>query len=181
MNIQELITRPETITEKSNRLIDIIHEVCGVDLMKRTRKEQYVSARMSYIKIMRDNGLGWSMIGRLLERNHATIIHNYKTFDVFVKHVPNFKENHLIIDLKFKEYENIYRDLEEIKLKTQVETLKSRIKELDSHNNVLKKQIDLKENKIDRLSPLIEILKERVPQGDEKQIALKLNRFFNGL
>lgn len=76
---------------KNEKLIKLISDTLEVDLMKETRVREYVYARFVYSKIMRDKGFSLSYIGNTINKDHSTIIHALKQFEL-LKNYEDFKK-----------------------------------------------------------------------------------------
>lgn len=64
-----------------NKIIKIINDTFNVDIVSKTRKQDYVDGRMIYYRILRDLGYGYQPIARTLNKDHSTIIHGIRAFD----------------------------------------------------------------------------------------------------
>ena len=62
-------------------LTNIIEEYLNVNLHDPTRKQENVTGRMIYYKILREHKYGYQAIARTLGKNHATVIHAINTFN----------------------------------------------------------------------------------------------------
>jgi predicted nuclease with TOPRIM domain len=121
----------------------IVEEFYSLDITTKTRERNYVEARAMYYKIVRDNTkLSLEVIGKSVNRNHATVLHGIKT-------LSNWIDTEIIIKARY------------ILLKDQIEEIKSiasnrnLIKEVDQdllleytnlnrrHQEVLKENISL--------------------------------------
>lgn len=59
------------------------------DLTGRGRETQFVEARSVFVKLMRERGLSFPMIGRLLgNRDHSTIINLHNKFEIYHTRSP---------------------------------------------------------------------------------------------
>ena len=76
---------------KADKLIKLISDTLEVDLMKETRVREYVYARFIYAKIMRDKKFSLTYIGNTINKDHATIIHALKQFEL-LKNYDDFKK-----------------------------------------------------------------------------------------
>jgi len=121
----------------------IVEEFYSLDITTKTRERNYVEARAMYYKIVRDNTkLSLEVIGKSVNRNHATVLHGIKT-------LSNWIDTEIIIKARY------------LLLKDQIEEIKSiasnrnLIKEVDQdllleytnlnrrHQEVLKENISL--------------------------------------
>tara|TARA_R100000951_G_scaffold32887_1_gene27963 strand:+ start:1735 stop:2178 length:444 start_codon:yes stop_codon:yes gene_type:complete len=88
---------PEVKDKKTN--IDdikiIIQEESGLDnILKNTRKRNYVDARRIYYHILRNyHYLSLDKIGKLSgNRNHATVLHGLRNVDFLIKYDPDLSK-----------------------------------------------------------------------------------------
>ena len=78
----------------------------------RSRKRVIVDARRLYCGLLRNLfGLTFHEIANILNKNHATIIHNINKHDIFVKILKSYKKNYEEIESSLMlgdNYENTY-------------------------------------------------------------------------
>ncbi len=181
MKREELIIRDETISETKERLKSVIESVYKIDICRKTRRRDYVSARTTYVQIMRDMGLGVEEIGRSIGKHHSTVLHNTKCFHDYYKFDKRFKKFHNIILEKFYAEENTVIELKVEELEKHTLSLNLKLKELDSQKKSLESKIQSLENEKLKNKSIHELINERVKPGTEERIYYKLNRFFNGI
>ena len=93
---------------KHEKLIELINQTLGVDIKKETRIREYVYARFIYAKIMRDKGFSLSYIGNTINKDHSTIIHALKQFELLKKY-DDFKKMYNKVKIAvYKEERPIY-------------------------------------------------------------------------
>lgn len=74
--------RREDILEEGLEVISLLTNVPKEKILTNTRLQSIVTARRFLYYYMKTKyKLGWSTIGRLVKRNHATIMHSYKYID----------------------------------------------------------------------------------------------------
>lgn len=162
-------------------LLEVVNMTTGLDIKKKTRKREYVNARMVFVHILRSKGHPYTHIADFLGVNHATIIHSQRKAEWFVKTEPEIRELFKICnDMHQKTY---YSDrqlaMDEIisslyKKDEEIEQLSLRIQQLESE---LKRKIKHES----RLEEMFAVLQNRVPLGREKELTIKFNRLINGL
>lgn len=62
-------------------ILDIVCEkldVCGADLRNRSRKKELIAAKRIIIYVMKKRGFSSTYIGKFLNCDHTTVIHNFK-------------------------------------------------------------------------------------------------------
>ena len=64
-----------------NKIIKLINDTFNIDIVSKTRRQDYVDGRMIYYKILRDLDYGYAPIGRTLYKDHSTVIHAVRAFD----------------------------------------------------------------------------------------------------
>ncbi len=173
--------REETILEKSDRLLSIVESVYSLDLKIKSRKREYVSARISYCVMLRDLGFGYAKIGKIVGKCHATIIYYYNLFDAYEKTDNRFRKFHEKILYQFHKDDVTIFDVEKLELESKVNILNLRVKELDSHNANLTYKLERIEEYNKKNESMHRLINQKVTPETEKEIELKLNRFFNGL
>jgi hypothetical protein len=86
----------------------IINEVFVTDIDLNSRDRNSVDGRKAYSKILRDVGLSYLQIGRTLNKNHATIIHYYKSCNHLVEYDSVFKKKfNLVVNDFFEKNKNL--------------------------------------------------------------------------
>lgn len=155
------------------------HFECDID--KPCRERRYVNARMTFAYIMKKRGYRLSSIGRMLVKNHATIIHYLKNVEWYLKTDAKFRENFNRV------YQDTYLNDEPIHLldtdalMKEVFSLRKENKSLSSLVESLKKeQIESKRDR-ERFSDIFEMVRERTHEGSEEQVLKKLNTMYNGI
>lgn len=63
------------------KLTGIINETFDVDISEISRKREIIDARKIYSKILRDRGYSYEVIGKSINKDHATIIHYMSSID----------------------------------------------------------------------------------------------------
>ncbi len=64
-----------------HKIIKLINSTFNIDIVRQTRRQDYVDGRMIYYKILRDLDYGYTPIGRTLHKDHSTVIHAVRAFD----------------------------------------------------------------------------------------------------
>jgi hypothetical protein len=67
--------------EIKTKILNTIQKVTGVDITTKTRKYEFIEARMIYYKLLRDRGYSLQEIGDTLDKNHATVLHGINVFN----------------------------------------------------------------------------------------------------
>ena len=170
----------ETKTQKQKRLLNIVNTVYQLDVKRKDRSEMYVLARASYCKILRDdlNKYSYMSIGESINKHHASVMHSYRKFSYYKKFFPSFRISHNMVLAEFGNADAKEYMLSLEKLKQENKVLKSRIKELHSHNSKLSYELEKKRSKNNTLHEMID---QRVKSTKIKEVEDKLNRLLNGV
>lgn len=95
------------LVKKITAMADYLINEKGVNLLKKSRKTEYTFARFAFIAIIKDRYLtdskGWTIIGRILGKDHATIWHGY---NVHLQEIEYNNEDYLIIFNKIETFIN---------------------------------------------------------------------------
>lgn len=92
-----IIPKPNKLNKKTsiNDIIKIIQEESGLkNILKDTRKRNYVDARRIFYHILRNyHRLSLDKIGKLAgNRNHATVLHGLRSVEFLIKSDPSIGE-----------------------------------------------------------------------------------------
>ena len=79
----------------------IVNDVFLVDIEIESRKRDVVDARKIYSKILRDSGYSYELIGKTINKNHATIMH-------YVKNIEHLMTYDQIIKNKYVDCKNVF-------------------------------------------------------------------------
>lgn len=143
---------------KIDELLSIISNEYDTDIFSKSRERECVEARAIFSKILYSyHGMGYSKIGRILKKNHATIYHYIKNFEDWIKYDE-------ILKSKYFNILNVYsRGLD---IKDVEETNKIWYK-----NIILSTKVEKLENK---MSSRLHALLDRVPKDKESIVYERL-------
>ena len=86
-----------------NQIIKDVQDETGIDLLENTRQRENVYARNVVFKLARElTLLSLSKIGKALNKDHATVIHGIKQFEVIRMYEPQFYAVYLNIKGKYE-------------------------------------------------------------------------------
>jgi hypothetical protein len=175
------VNQIETLEKKEQKLKAIVNAVFCLDLSTPTRLRSYVYARMVYCDILKELGYGSSKIGRILNVNHATIHHYWKTLHEVFRFDADLKDKYYRVREEFYNSDDPVYENNNIELKNEVISLRIKIKELSLAYSRL--ELDNEELKKDdkKVGNLIQMVKQRTRPNTEKEIEIKLARFYNGV
>jgi len=91
----------------------IVNDVFLVDIEIESRKRDVVDARKVYSKILRDSGYSYELIGKTINKNHATIMHYVKNIEHLISYDQILKNKY--VDCKNIFLENKKSILEQVK------------------------------------------------------------------
>ena len=80
--------------EIKNKILNTIQKVTGVDITTKTRKYEFIEARMIYYKLLRDRGYSLQEIGDTLDKNHATVLHGINVFNDIKDYDKDLREKY---------------------------------------------------------------------------------------
>ena len=80
-------------TQITNQLKKVIKEITGVDINEVSRKREIIEARAVYYKILKqiDKKKSLKSIGASVGKDHATVLHSLKNYDMFEQFNPTLK------------------------------------------------------------------------------------------
>jgi len=179
------------IASKVNALKRIVDYEFSVNLNHRNVRSRHASQAMRvFSKILSDKGLSEKSIGKSISRDRTTIIHHLNKVDVEIKTYPEFRERYESCVSKFEEVlRNVEADDNDITgLVNEVHTLrdendiyKKTIDELKAKNRVLLADLRAIKGDDNRVADIQDMIRQRVPVGEEKEYHDKISRLFNGV
>tara|TARA_R110002124_G_scaffold111950_2_gene265921 strand:- start:1477 stop:1938 length:462 start_codon:yes stop_codon:yes gene_type:complete len=130
----------------------IIREICSrynvewTSILSKNRKRVIIDARRLYCGLLRSVfGLTFHQIGKILNKNHATIVHNVKIHDNFVRILKSYKRNYEEIESMFYLNENYYEH-EVLSVERKMDLLSARLNSLIEKKNEYKLKIKKQKN-----------------------------------
>jgi|TARA_B100002052_G_C15887171_1_gene602072 intein/homing endonuclease len=127
--------------EKIKSEISARYDLPWAAIEGKTRIRKVIDARRLYSGILRDLfSLSYHRIGKILNKNHATIIHNMQQHEFFVKNLKSYKKNYEDIERLLMIDSNYY--IHEIKeVERQMDDLADRLNDLIEKKNNYKLKI----------------------------------------
>lgn len=162
--------------EQVRRLADICHITFDADVFAKCRERKFVDARITFSKLLNEQGLGCSDIGRILGRNHATVLHYFHRGEELLEVDPKFRKKFVMVREEYAGEDPVYYytapDLRKkfMELRTEYEYLQRRIQEMKD---------EARDDK--RLQDIFNVIRYRTKRGKEEEALLKINRLYNGL
>jgi hypothetical protein len=176
MNKLETHRKTQAITLKN-----IVNSVYELDLMDKCRRREYTDARLTFMSIMYDEGYGYTAIGRMIGKNHATIIHCLKSLDWMLKNEKSFISKYHIVKEVYNSHDMLLEHKSSLQLKNLLILANNQIKMLNLDNASLKDECKSFREREGRFSSLFELITERTKDKDIPVIHRKLNTIYNGL
>lgn len=132
----------------SNIVKSSIHDFFKIDINQKTRKREVVEARFMFYELCRKNQMSLAQIGRFVGKDHATVLHGTKRFeilcDVDVEFKNNFQALKSIVD--FRSSRKVVPKLSGKSLSHQLADALRLIEKLEDEIDTLKIQIAKCEN-----------------------------------
>ena len=80
------------------KIRELVEQVYKVDITNSCRESRFVQARLIYYKLCIEfSQLNQTNIAKSIGRNHATLIHGMKQWDVYVRFFEGFEKNYNFI------------------------------------------------------------------------------------
>ena len=128
-------------------LLKITSEVFSIPDIKSNRRQiKYIQARALMYRLLRNTlYMTYQKIGKLFEKNHATVLHAYNEFPYMLKHDPSLDEKYTLIKRLWLGDDNIVTE------KKGIEYYKKQNKILVNQNILLNSRVTLLELAINKL------------------------------
>lgn len=145
--------------EITERLKEIIFQETNINVNENSRKTNVIETRALYFKLLKEYNpvLTLEQIGNTVEKNHATVIHSLKKYNMYEKYNSDLKnlksfirniidgENVMYIDdndtlkleIKKLNNKNIYAEIEIEELKLKLKQTKYSYKIIDDLNKLM--------------------------------------------
>ena len=120
-----------------------IWEFFKIDIEKQTRKREVVEARYMYYQVCRIWRMSLNEIGKSVGRDHATVLHGTKRFEILCEIDINFKNNFesLLTIVNFKSSRKLSPKMSGKSLSHQLADALKMIENLENENNDLRLQM----------------------------------------
>jgi chromosomal replication initiation ATPase DnaA len=170
------MNKPPHHPEHIQRLADICLMFFEGDVYNRCRERRFVDARITFSKLINEQGVLPTHIGRILGRNHATVLHYLKKGEALLETDKIFRRNFVKCREEYIGEDPIYY-YSAPELRTKYLEMRDDYEDLSDRYHALHKR--LKSDR--RLEPLIDMVRMRTKRGTEDEVFHKLNRIYNGL
>lgn len=174
------------ITKKKKKNIDFILSVIkaetGLDVLNPTRKREYVDARaIASALLSRNLNMTLNQIGKVFNKNHATVLHSLKLFDNLYETDARFKE-------KFHKIKGIYCG--KVPVKEPIDLKDEHIKKIQKLYDNKIKVLTLENNKLKCVNSkyqehpyadIVEMIYDRLKPNYKDEFKRKVNSILNGI
>jgi hypothetical protein len=170
------------ISPSASKLIGIVSSIVGVDILKNTRERRHVTGRAIFYKIYKDLE-GWTLsdIGRMFDKNHATVLHNISTIEAYMETEPELASLYNRCLSLYKGEPTIEDSISREELVNKVSQLDTKIVDLNAYIADLKGQIEDLKGGSDAFSELYEVVRMHAPVKKIDEARKKIRAVLNGL
>jgi hypothetical protein len=170
------------ISPSASKLIGIVSSIVGVDILKNTRERRHVTGRAIFYKIYKDLE-GWTLsdIGRMFDKNHATVLHNISTIEAYMETEPELASLYNRCLSLYKGEPTIEDSISREELVNKVSQLDTKIVDLNAYIADLKGQIEDLKGGSDAFSELYEVVRMHTPAKKIDEARKKIRAVLNGL
>ena len=139
---------------KLDFIIDTLQKKTGLNLRRNTRKREYFLARAIYYKLAKEYTIcSLDKIGAELGKDHATVLHGIKKFDLEMKkYYPELYE--LYENFRLRYPVELFNNDDDIPAPEEISSIVKRINDMDN-------QLKVKDAEIVRLNLEIDLMKHR--------------------
>lgn len=132
----------------SNIIKSSIQDFFKIDINQKTRKREVVEARFMYYELCRKNRMSLAQIGRFVGKDHATVLHGTKRFEILCEVDIDFKKNFQALKsiVDFRSSRKIMPKLSGKSLSHQLADALNLIEKLENEIDYLRIQIAKCEN-----------------------------------
>ena len=162
--------------------MDIVSSTIGVDILKNTRETRHVTARAIFYKIYKDLE-GWTLadIGRMFDKNHATVLHAIRSIEWYMETEPE-------LVLLYNRCLNLYKkdvaideEISREELVNKLSQLDTKIVDMNAYIADLKSQIEELKGGRDAFSDIYEVIRIHTPMNRVDEAKKKIRAVLNGL
>ena len=170
------------ISPSASRLMGIVSSIVGVDILKNTRERRHVTARAIFYKIYKDLE-GWTLsdIGRMFDKNHATVLHGISAIEAYMETEPELALLYNRCLSLYKGEPTVEDAISREELVNKVSQLDTKIVDLNAYIADLKGQIEDLKGGSDAFSELYEVVRMHTPVKKVDEARKKIRAVLNGL
>lgn len=164
------------------RLFDIVEKESGLNIDKKTRKQEYVFARMIYSKILLDAGYKPKKVTERINVDRCMVYHYRRTFWTLLTQNPGFEglyyrcRDEFVGESKGIEAASVLRE----DVSVLIENLKKKVDKLEKKLSVQKNEIKKYSSpKFSAYKETFDIIMSDVKRGREKLFMRKVRNTIN--
>jgi hypothetical protein len=162
--------------EEFDELKDIIQSVSGFDIHRRSKKTEFVYARMVFYALTRNIGYTYQNIGDYLNKDHATVLVGQRKFYDLITRDAYLRDMYLECSNVFKEKRTPRRVTGSMPRNSFIEDLQYQIDSLILENEKLQKTKMMN----NRFKDILKEMDDRTPVGMESILSEKIVNILNG-
>lgn len=117
----------------TKEIIDFINTELNIDITKKKKTNQYVFARTLYYKLAKElTNLPISEIGRQVNKDHCSVLHNLRNFDEVIKRKELKKIYDIVREFPLQEKRTTYTQalIQNEQLKAEIKNIKQKYEQL---------------------------------------------------
>lgn len=172
------------IDNDARRLQTITEKVFGTKLHSKRRSRPEVDARFIFSLIMKERGYGSTKLGRLLNKNHATIIHYWKNAEWYLKSDADLRRKYNQVQQEFYESLDSLNVFNRAMFERKIDVLEKKNKQCILDSKDLKLEVEQLREEVKpyrQYKEILDLVIERARPQELTYTKKKLNTFFNGL
>jgi hypothetical protein len=170
------------IPASASRLMEIVSSIVGVDILKNTRERRHVTARAIFYKIYKDLE-GWTLsdIGRMFDKDHATVLHGISAIEAYMETEPELALLYSRCLNLYKGDTSVNESLTKEQLVNNVSKLDREIVDLNAYIADLKGQLEDLKAENETFSSIYEVVRLHTPVKKVEEARKKIRAVLNGL
>lgn len=117
----------------TKEIIDFINTELNIDIRKKKKTNEYVFARTVYYKLAKElTNLPISEIGRQVNKDHCSVLHNLRNFDEVIKRKELKKIYDIVREFPLQEKRTTYTQalIQNEQLKSEIKNIKQKYEQL---------------------------------------------------
>ena len=158
------------------RLADICFVIFQGDVFTTCRERRFVDARITFSKLLQEQGYGCSQIGIILGRDHSTVLHYFRKGEELIETNRTFRKRFVRAREEYIGEDPVYY-YSAPELRAKFLEMRDECNDISSKYYALRERVQTER----RLEPIIDMVRMRTKRGTEEDVYNKLNRIYNGL